>query len=218
MLDLGPSGAINHHFERVLVTARASFGDFRVERYIGLSFDYVMSSDQGDTRHLLYMDSLISILAVLAGIIGIAGSILPALPGTPVSWVGLLILYIWGNGTNADGNPMTMKVLVIWAIVVAAVSVIDYIVPMYFTKITGGSKFAERGAMAGLIIGIIFTPVGMILGSFLGAFLSEMYWGKKAAGPALKAAVGSFLGFLFGTGIKTIVAGCILWQIFVYIA
>ena len=112
------------------------------------------------------MDSLISILAVLAGVIGIAGSILPALPGTPVSWVGLLILYIWGNGTNADGDPMTMKVLVIWAIVVAAVSVIDYIVPMYFTKITGGSKFAERGAMAGLIIGIIFTPVGMILGSF----------------------------------------------------
>ena len=111
------------------------------------------SSDQGDTRHLLYMDSLISILAVLAGIIGIAGSILPALPGTPVSWVGLLMLYIWGNGTNADGDPMTMKVLVIWAIVVAAVSVIDYIVPMYFTKITGGSKFAERGAMAGLICG-----------------------------------------------------------------
>ena len=104
MLDLGPSGAINHHFERVLVTARASFGDFRVERYIGLSFDYVMSSDQGDTRHLLYMDSLISILAVLAGIIGIVGSILPALPGTPVSWVGLLILYIWGNGTNADAD------------------------------------------------------------------------------------------------------------------
>ena len=113
---------------------------------------------------------------------------------------------------------MTMRTLVVWAVVVAVVSVIDYIVPMYFTKITGGSKFAERGAMAGLIIGIIFTPVGMILGSFLGAFLSEMYWGRKAAGPALKASIGSFLGFLFGTGLKTIVAVYILWQIFVYIA
>ena len=163
------------------------------------------------------MDIFISISAVLAGIIGIAGSILPALPGTPVSWVGLLILYLWGNGTNGAGEPMTMRTLVVWAVVVAIVSVIDYFVPMYFTKVTGGSKYAERGALAGLIIGIIFTPVGMILGSFLGAFLSEMYWGRKAAGPALKAALGSFLGFLFGTGIKTIVAVCIFWQIIVYL-
>lgn len=177
-----------------------------------------MSSDRRESRHLLYMDLFISILAVLAGIIGVAGSILPALPGTPVSWVGLLLLYIWGSGTNAAGEPMTMRTLIVWAVVVAVVSVIDYIVPMYFTKITGGSKHAERGALAGLVIGIIFTPVGMILGSFLGAFLSEMYWGKKDALPALKAAVGSFLGFLFGTGIKTIAAVCIFWQIIVYLA
>ena len=182
------------------------------------SFDYVMSSDQGDTRHLLYMDLLISILAVLAGVIGIAGSILPALPGTPVGWVGLLILYIWGQGVIACGDPMTMKTLIIWGVAVLIVSVIDYFVPMYFTKVTGGSRYAERGAMAGLIVGIFLTPVGMILGSFLGAFLSEMYWGKKEAGPALKAAVGSFLGFLFGTGIKTIVAVCIFWQIIIYLA
>lgn len=163
------------------------------------------------------MDIFISISAVLAGIIGIAGSILPALPGTPVSWVGLLILYLWGNGTNAAGDPMSMKILLVWGVVVAVVSVIDYFVPMYFTKVTGGSRYAERGAMAGLIIGIFLTPVGMILGSFLGAFLSEMYWGKKDALPAFKAAVGSFLGFLFGTGIKTIVAVCIFWQIIVYL-
>lgn len=187
------------------------------------SFDYVMSSDHGDTRHLLsknirYMDWIVSVLAVLAGVIGIAGSILPALPGTPVGWVGLLILYIWGHGVNASGDPMTMKTLIIWGVAVLIVSVIDYFVPMYFTKVTGGSRYAERGAMAGLIIGIFLTPVGMILGSFLGAFLSEMYWGKKEAGPALKAAVGSFLGFLFGTGIKTIVAVCIFWQIIVFLA
>lgn len=187
------------------------------------SFDYVMSSDHGDTRHLLsknirYMDWIVSVLAVLAGVIGIAGSILPALPGTPVGWVGLLILYIWGHGVNASGDPMTMKTLIIWGVAVLIVSVIDYFVPMYFTKVTGGSRYAERGAMAGLIIGIFLTPIGMILGSFLGAFLSEMYWGKKEAGPALKAAVGSFLGFLFGTGIKTIVAVCIFWQIIVFLA
>ena len=75
------------------------------------------------------MDILISILAILAGIIGIAGSILPGLPGTPVSWIGLLILYIWGP------EEMPLKTLIIWGIVVAIVSVIDYVVPMWFTKV-----------------------------------------------------------------------------------
>ncbi len=162
------------------------------------------------------MDTLIIILAILAGVIGIAGSILPGLPGTPVSWIGLLILYIWGSGTNAAGEAMSLTSLIIWGVVVIAVSVIDYVVPMYFTKITGGSRYAERGAMVGLIAGIILTPVGMILGSFLGAFLFELYYTRQGAAQALKAAIGSFLGFITGTGLKTIVAVLILWRIIVF--
>jgi uncharacterized protein YqgC (DUF456 family) len=162
------------------------------------------------------MDIVISILAIVAGIVGILGSILPGLPGTPISWVGLLLLYIWGNGTNAAGDPVTTKMLLVWGVVVAVVSVIDYFVPMYFTKLTGGSRHAERGAMVGLILGIIFTPVGMILGSFLGAFLMELYYNDKGASQALKAAVGSFLGFITGTGLKTIVSVILMWKIIVF--
>ena len=95
------------------------------------------------------METTIIILAILAGIAGIAGSILPGLPGTPVSWVGLLLLYLWGP------EDMPLKTLVIWGVVMVAVSVIDYIVPMYFTKLTGGSKYAERGALIGLVAGIV---------------------------------------------------------------
>ena len=156
------------------------------------------------------MEALIIILAVLAGIVGIAGSILPGLPGTPVSWVGLLLLYLWGP------EEMALKTLIVWGVIVAIVSVIDYFVPMYFTKLTGGSKYAERGALVGLIAGIILTPVGMILGSFLGAFLFEMYYSRKGADQAIKAAIGSFLGFITGTGLKTIVSVLILWKIFVF--
>ena len=162
------------------------------------------------------MDTIISILAIVAGVIGVAGSILPGLPGTPVSWIGLLVLYIWGSGTNAAGDEMTMKTLIVWGVVVAIVSVIDYVVPMWFTKVTGGTKYAERGAMVGLIVGIFLTPVGMILGSFLGAFLFELYYTRQGATQALKAAIGSFLGFITGTGLKTIVAVLILWKIFVF--
>ncbi len=162
------------------------------------------------------MDTLIIILAILSGVIGIAGSVLPALPGPPLGWAGLLILYFWGNGTNAAGDPLSTKVLIVWGIVVVIVSIIDYLVPMYLTKATGGSKYAQRGAMVGLILGIILTPVGMVLGSFLGAFLFEMYYTREGAAQALKAAFGSFLGFILGTGMKAIVAVLILWKIIVY--
>ena len=163
------------------------------------------------------METLIIVLAVLAGVIGIAGSILPGLPGTPFSWLGLLLLYIWGNGTNAAGDPMSLNTLIIWGVIVVIVSVVDYVVPMYLTKATGGSKYAERGALVGLIAGMIFTPVGMIAGSFLGAFIAEISWANKDGRSALKAAFGTFLGFILGTGIKTIAAVLIMWQILVYI-
>ena len=163
------------------------------------------------------METLIIVLAVTAGIIGIAGSILPGLPGTPFSWIGMLILYIWGSGTNGAGEPMSTQTLIIWGLVVVIVSVIDYIVPMYFTKITGGSKYAERGALIGLVAGIILTPIGMIAGSFLGAFLAELLYAKKDPTSSLKAAIGSFIGFIAGTGIKTIASVLIMWQIIVYL-
>ena len=154
------------------------------------------------------METTMIILAILAGVLGIAGSILPGLPGTPISWVGLLLLYIWGP------EEMPMKTLIIWGVVTILVSVIDYVVPMYFTKMTGGSKYAERGAVMGMIIGIVFTPIGMILGSFLGAFLMELHKGNKTPAEALKIAFGSFLGFITGTGLKTIVSVLILWRSF----
>ena len=162
------------------------------------------------------METLIIISAIVAGIIGIAGSILPGLPGAPFSWAGLLVLYLWGNGTNAAGDPMSLNTLIVWGVVVVVVSVIDYFVPMYFTKITGGSRYAEKGALIGLVAGIILTPIGMIAGSFLGAFLAELLWAKKDPTDSLKAAFGSFLGFMLGTGIKTIAACLIMWQIIVY--
>lgn len=159
----------------------------------------------------------ISIIAVIAGIVGIVGSILPGLPGPPIGWVGLLILYIWGNGVNGAGEPLSLAALVVWGLVVVAVTVVDYIVPPVLTKKMGGSKYAEKGSLYGMIFGIIFTPVGMILGAFLGALLAELIVAKKKADEALKAAFGSFLGFIFGTGIKTISAVLILWQIFVFL-
>ena len=163
------------------------------------------------------MSIVIIILAVLAGIIGIAGSILPGLPGPPISWAGLLILHLWGNGTNAAGNPMTTKFLLIWLAITIVVCIIDYVVPAYFTRVTGGSKAAGRGAIIGLIVGMFVPPVGIILGTLGGAFLAEFLVSRKNGWESTKSAVGALLGFFFGTGIKLIASGLMMYYIIVFL-
>lgn len=163
------------------------------------------------------MSIVIIILAVLAGIIGIAGSILPGLPGPPISWAGLLILHLWGHGTDAAGNPMTTKFLLIWLAITIVVCVVDYVVPAYFTRITGGSKAAGRGAIIGLIVGMFVPPVGIILGTLGGAFLAEFLVARKNGWESSKSAIGALLGFFFGTGIKLIASGLMMYHIIVFI-
>ena len=162
------------------------------------------------------MSTFLIILAVILGVVGIIGSIVPGLPGPPLSWLGLLLAYFAG-GTNAAGDPITMKFLLIWLAVTTIVTILDYFVPAWFTKLTGGSKYAGHGAIAGLIIGMIVPPVGVIIGSLAGAFLAELIYGQKDAPDSLKSAFGAFLGFLFGTGVKLIAAGLMMYYIIVYI-
>ena len=162
------------------------------------------------------METFIGLLAIVLGIVGIIGSVAPALPGPPLSWLGLLALYIWGGGTNGAGDPMSTRFLLIWLAIVIVVSILDYIVPAYFTKLTGGSKWGGWGAIAGLFLGLIYPPVGMILGSLLGAFAAELLFAGKNAADSVKSAFGAFLGFLFGTGLKLICCGVMLFYIVVY--
>lgn len=156
------------------------------------------------------MSTTIAIIAILLGIIGIIGSIVPGIPGPPLSWLGLLLLYLWGK------EPMTTGFLLLWLAITVAVTIIDYFVPAYFTKLTGGSKYAGWGAMIGLFAGLILPPVGMIVGSLIGAFVAEFIFAKKDTFTSLKSSLGAFLGFLFGTGIKIVSSGVMMYYIIIY--
>jgi hypothetical protein len=162
------------------------------------------------------METFIAILAIVLGIVAIIGSVAPALPGPPLGWLGLLVLYIWGGGTNGAGASMSTSFLLVWLAIVIVVSILDYVVPAYFTKLTGGSKYGGWGAVIGLFIGLIYPPLGMIFGSLLGAFLAELLFAGKDMPTSLKSAFGAFLGFLFGTGIKLICSAVMLFYIVIY--
>ena len=160
--------------------------------------------------------SVLAILAVAAGVVGIAGSVIPGLPGPPLSWVGMLLAYL-AKGTNGSGDPMTTKMLVIWLAITVIVTVLDYIIPAYFTRLTGGSKVAARGAIVGLFVGLFVPPIGIIVGTLLGAFLADFFIEDKGAWASFKSSIGAFMGFLGGTGIKLIASVFMMYYIIVYL-
>ena len=154
------------------------------------------------------MEIIIDILAIIAALAGLAGCLVPAIPGPPLSSASVLILYLFNN----PENEITSRFLMIWIAIVAVVTIMDYVIQPYFTKITGGSKLAVRCSIAGLIAGMIFfPPVGIILGPFIGAFIAEFIINKKPLKNSLAAAGGAFLGFILGTGLKLAVSGTLLY-------
>ena len=155
--------------------------------------------------------TVLIVLAFILCILGIVGSIVPGLPGPPLSWVGLLLIYLSHRMGGAD---MTTTFLLIWLGITIAVTILDYIIPSKVTKLAGGSKAGSTGAMIGMIIGLFLTPIGMIPCSLLGAFLAEMFQENKSAADALKSALGCFLGFLIGTGMKLLASGMMFYYLF----
>lgn len=144
------------------------------------------------------MDIALLIFGFVLMLIGIIGSFLPILPGPPISWVGLLLLHL------TDAIPDDWWFLGITAGVALLVFALDYIIPAMGTKKFGGSKAGMIGTTVGLLVAILFPILGIfgiIIWPFVGALVGELI-NKADQKTALKAAFGSFIGFLTGTFLK----------------
>lgn len=146
------------------------------------------------------MDIFLTFLGLLFICLGLIGSILPVLPGPPLSWLGLLFLYL------TSAVPTNTQFLIITLVIALFVFALDYIIPAIGTKKFGGSRAGMVGTTIGLIVGL-FSPIpfGIIIGPFFGALIGELI-NKADSKTAIKAAFGSFLGFITGTFIKFVVA------------
>ncbi len=150
------------------------------------------------------MDLFLIIIAGLLLVTGFLGSILPILPGIPLSYAGILLLHF------TDKYQFSSEFLILWAVIVVAIQVLDYYIPVWGTKKFGGSKSGIRGSVIGLLFGMFLGPFGIVLGPFVGALVGELL-AQKATPDALKAAFGAFLGFIIGTVSKLIVAGMLIY-------
>ena len=144
------------------------------------------------------MDILLMVFAFLLLVASIVGCVLPVLPGPPLAYAGILLLHL------TDKIHFTTQQLVIWLVVVVVLQVVDYITPLLGSKYSGGTSFGNRGCIAGTIIGMFFMPWGLIIGPFVGAIAGEMMGGQDLA-QAIRAGIGTLLGYLFGTLMKVVV-------------
>ena len=143
------------------------------------------------------MNEIWIILGIILMLLGIAGTIFPLLPGPPLCYLALLLQQF------REHKPFSLQFMLIWGGIVLLVLLLDYLVPVYGTKKFGGSKYGIWGCSLGFIAAFWLGPWGIILGPFVGAFIGE-WLANRDSTQALKAAMGSFTGFLFGTLLKLV--------------
>ena len=153
------------------------------------------------------MDVFWLVLGIVLMLGGIAGCLLPLVPGPPLSYAALLVLQLRAEA------PFSLNFLFLWAGLVALVTLLDYVIPVYGTKKFGGTQAGVWGCTLGLLVGFWLGPLGIIIGPFAGAFVGE-WMADRNSEKALRAAFGSFIGFLAGTILKLVVC-CIMAYYFI---
>lgn len=156
------------------------------------------------------MDIVLIILWAILCLAAIVGSLLPVLPGPLFAYIGLILLQL------TSGHPFNRTFFIVRALIIIFLTILDYIVPSRGTKKFGWTKRGVRGSNIGLVVSVVILPllgitigpfglIGLIAGPFLGSYLGEKYAGKQSK-HALKAARGSFIGFVTGSLLKLVVS------------
>ena len=154
------------------------------------------------------MEYLIFLLAVICIIVGIVGDVVPGLPGVPISYAAMLLLHFFTDITYSN------ETLIIYGVLCAVITIVDYFVPIWGTKKFGGTKAGVRGSTIGLVVGVVVLPIlgivigpfgliGILAGPFVGAYIGEKMSGVDDS-LAWRSAIGSFVGFVAGTLLKVV--------------
>ena len=147
------------------------------------------------------MDILLIFISGFFILLGIAGSFLPIIPGPMTSWLGIFIL------SFTQYIIIDKFYLFLSFLIALSIFILDYFIPVLGVKKFGGGKGSILGSSIGLICGLLFIgPFGILLGPFFGAFIGELIVNTNNKKGALKAALGSLIGFLSGVFLKFVVS------------
>ena len=148
--------------------------------------------------------------ALLIMLIGLLGVIVPIIPGLPLVWFATLCYALL-----TDFQDISREFLFSSAILVLVITILQYVFTVYGAKRLGASRWGTFGAFVGMVVGLFLgSVVGIIIGPLVGAVAFELLVGKTFS-QALKAGLGTFIGFLFGT-ISQLIASVVLIGLFIY--
>ncbi len=158
---------------------------------------------------------VVLILSLAMMLIGLAGTLLPIIPGAPLIFVVVLVYGVIDGFTAVTGGTIAVM-----AILAGAALLCDYLSTVIGVKRMGGSNYGVAGAFVGMIAGFFLGMglPGLIIGPIVGAVLFESLLGPQTNN-ALKAGLGSFLGFLLGGVIRfalgAAMIGIFVWQVLI---
>ncbi|MEK4800585.1 MULTISPECIES: DUF456 family protein [Oceanobacillus] len=146
------------------------------------------------------LDWMVWIVIIVLFILSFAGIIYPIIPSVLVIWVGFLLYQFIINP-----DELTIVFWIIMAIFTLFLFLADILANSYFVKKYGGSKWGERGAVVAVIVGsFIIPPFGILIVPFITVFVIELLQ-QRPPNDAIKASIGSLLGFLGGSIAKVLI-------------
>lgn len=146
------------------------------------------------------MDILIWVIIIACFIASFASIIFPLIPAPLVLWIGFLAYAFF-----IDGSALSVFFWIGAVVLTILLIVSDIIANSYFVKRYGGSKWGERAAAIGVIVGsFIIPPLGILIVPFVLVIIVELVQ-KRESNEAFKAAIGSLFGFLSGTAAKIVI-------------
>lgn len=153
---------------------------------------------------------IVTFILIIAGLFGL---VIPIIPDLPLIWLGIAVYAVF-----------TKFLIISWQwllglfLVTAIVYALDIWLGALGVKVAGASRYGLLGAMLGMLLGIFAGgPVGMVFGAFVGAFLGEFLLAGRSYEKAMKAGVGTVIGFLAGRMLKIIAAVIIVGMFLVKI-
>ena len=161
-----------------------------------------------------WFEIILFVITIAVMLVGLAGVILPLIPGVPIIF-GAALLY----ALLTDFSTISGQTLMVFAILTIVSLALDWAASVMGVKKMGGSYAGMVGAFIGMIIGLLLPGlgiIGFIIGAFVGAYAMELLINRNSR-VALRAGLGSFLGFLAGGLMKfvmgVIIIGVFIWQV-----
>ncbi|AQL56761.1 DUF456 domain-containing protein [Abyssicoccus albus] len=134
------------------------------------------------------------LIIIVLFLLGLVGIVLPMLPSAIFPWLGFFVYHF---GINDDKLSWVFWTAMIVITLFSLIS--DFIASSYFVKKYGGSTLGEITAFISVIVGLfVFPPFGIILVPLIAVFIVEFIQNNDFD-IALKASIGSFVGFLAST-------------------